>query len=315
MTTGAPRGRIVILEGLPGSGKSTTAHLLRLHLQDVGLDARWWWEHEQPHPIFDYSVIQEALDDGLLQAGLFERAIGNWQKVVRKAEWVVLDGSFFQTPLHAMLLLDWEPDGVAEYIRHVEAVLTAAQPLIVLLQAADPAAALAETAASRGDWFMELLEWRIRHSAYGCRRGLAGVLGVTRYFAAYSELVERLAAQLVLPVLTLRGAKSAFVDRISAALGLPPSTGFEPAPPAAGVLVGAYRAADAYDCYRVVMDGADLWLDGVPRTRLIPRHGLLFELVGTCVTFEFRCDAAGRAEGLRCLGNLPGLVRDWVRVA
>ena len=92
MTTGSPRGRIVILEGLPGSGKSTTAHLLRLHLQDVGLDARWWWEHEQPHPIFDYSVIQEALDDGLLQAGLFERAIGNWQKVVRKAEWVVLDG-------------------------------------------------------------------------------------------------------------------------------------------------------------------------------------------------------------------------------
>ena len=78
--------------------------------------------------------------------------------------------------------------------------------------------------------------------------------------------------------------------------------------------VGTYRAEGADDPYEIVEQGRHLWLDGTPRTRLVARGDTTFELLGTCVKFEFDGASEGPATVLRCTGDLPGLAPEWVRV-
>src|SRR5687767_5330975 len=43
---------LVLVEGLPGCGKSTTAQFLARQLRRAGYRARWHYEEETPHPVF-----------------------------------------------------------------------------------------------------------------------------------------------------------------------------------------------------------------------------------------------------------------------
>src|SRR5262249_31132645 len=45
---------LILVDGLPGSGKSTTAQLVWLQLVRSGYDASWFFEHQSSHPIYKY---------------------------------------------------------------------------------------------------------------------------------------------------------------------------------------------------------------------------------------------------------------------
>jgi adenylate kinase family enzyme len=65
-----------MIEGIPGSGKSTTAQLIANALLCKGVDHKWWYEEEKGHPVYiydDYNDIQFIIDD--LSSGEFERSI------------------------------------------------------------------------------------------------------------------------------------------------------------------------------------------------------------------------------------------------
>jgi tRNA uridine 5-carbamoylmethylation protein Kti12 len=43
--------KLILIEGLPGAGKTTTAIHLGTDLQEQGLSCRWYLEKDEPHPI------------------------------------------------------------------------------------------------------------------------------------------------------------------------------------------------------------------------------------------------------------------------
>jgi hypothetical protein len=308
--------QLILVEGLPGAGKSTTAHMLCRELQRRGLDARWWYEHETPHPVFDYPVVQEVLDHGRLQDGLFERALENWRSVpdlTGSGKWAVFESSFFQTPLHAMLLLDWTTARMTEYVIAAERAIAPAKPLLVVLDQEDIAAAIATVTAARGEWFPEFLDWRIRRSAHGRRRGLSGMPGIIEYFETYRRILKDVTTRLEIPKLVLEGGKATFVDRLVAFIGLPPLAPFETPAMDCSKLTGRYKDVGSDDVYDVADGGGHLYLGGAAPTGLVHEGGLKFGLLGTCVTLEFRPDETGAVRSLICRGNLPNLARDWVR--
>ena len=64
--------RLIVTEGLMGSGKSSTATSLALGLQQRGASYRYWWEGERPHPV----RAPVKLDERLFTAEeLIERAL------------------------------------------------------------------------------------------------------------------------------------------------------------------------------------------------------------------------------------------------
>jgi hypothetical protein len=316
-----PYPSLILVDGLPGAGKSTTSHLLCLHCERHGRPARWYYEHETPHPIFEYDDIQAALDHGTLREGLFDAALEGWRRLAADLadghRTAILESSFLQTPLHAMLLLDWDERRIATYVLEVERAIAPLAPWLVLLRQDDVAAALRETTERRGAWFLEFVEGRVRRSRHGQRRGLAHEKGVVAYLEAYRDLTDRLLGQLRLSRLVLdleREGREAFLPRIADVLGLPAWAAVETPVADLPRFTGRYRDVGSEDVYDVVTDGAHLYLEGAPRTRLLHRGGTAFDVAGTCVRLDFRPDGAGRFPALTCRGNLPGLAADWVRL-
>ena len=96
--------RIIFVDGLPGSGKSTTAQRLSLHLRRQGYRARWVFEHEEPHPVFSDERVR-ALREQSPEADytLFETASAGYRELARiarepNADIMLIDGSLFKPP-------------------------------------------------------------------------------------------------------------------------------------------------------------------------------------------------------------------------
>ena len=76
--------RLVLFEGIPGSGKSTTGQFLARQLMDQGILARWWYEEEAGHPVWlfnDRDSLQhllERLSSGDV-SGVVSDALDRWR--------------------------------------------------------------------------------------------------------------------------------------------------------------------------------------------------------------------------------------------
>src|SRR6185295_5519402 len=93
---------LVLVEGMPGSGKSTTAQWLAGELEHQGRPARWVYEGEVPHPVVDPP-------SGLLRdwKEIPGRHFAGWSRfaaAVRAEETVVVvESAFLQRSVAAML--------------------------------------------------------------------------------------------------------------------------------------------------------------------------------------------------------------------
>src|SRR6185436_16644950 len=83
--------RLILVEGLPGSGKSTTAHALTRHLSGLGMPVRWWYEEELGHPVYvfqDLNSLQQtadAMNDGRYRS-VVAAALDQWRRFVAMVE-------------------------------------------------------------------------------------------------------------------------------------------------------------------------------------------------------------------------------------
>ncbi len=59
---------LVLIEGLPGSGKSMSGQRLTLQLDRLGVPARWWHEEHPGHPLYPFSD-EASLNGSLLTMG------------------------------------------------------------------------------------------------------------------------------------------------------------------------------------------------------------------------------------------------------
>lgn len=309
-------GRLILVEGLPTSGKSTTAHLIARALGN----ATWHFEFELNHPIYDTNRYSELLRDGGFDSSYFEQALDRWSvlaaEIVASGKTVVLESALFQMAIHLMLLADRAETEIADYLRAVRDRILPANPTLVYFRDEDARRSLNTACSIRGDWYQGFLTERVGRSRLGIRREWDGFDGVAAYFTEYLALIERLKGDLDFPIREISMSRT-MEDRnatIAQIFGL--SSFGIPAEriPSAENLSGTYQADGGEDRWVVgTVDGA-LYLDGETRTPLLSVGSRSFELLGTPVTFGFRPDDAA-PEWIECAANLPNLQRIWRRVS
>jgi hypothetical protein len=298
---------LILLEGLPGSGKSTTGQRLQEHL-----GVRWVSEMQPDHPIYafhDRASLNAMLGD--LAAGkheaVIERAVAKWSafasSVRESGHTHVLDSCLFGYLTWTLYPhFDVGPAVVRAYLDRVIALLEPLAPRLIYLRPRDLPAALERIRPARGGQMLEGYEKRAVESPFGRKRGLVGFDGLVSYWQAWREIADDLFERLPFAKLALDTTNRdwpAYDTAISAFLAvspLPPTPRLDREELAG--LVGTYvDPADSVTCRITIEDGTLVAYDlpgAFPRNPLIPAgagrfqaeawaFGVLFERHGLTI--------------------------------
>src|SRR5262245_55515987 len=168
--------RIVIVEGIMGSGKSTTVLRIADQLQASGVSVLGITEGVSPHPIrFDWDEPWEDMPP----AQLAKSAIARWRAYANSASSsesiTVVDGQLFHGNLTSLFLLDADLALISGYLHEVVAAIKPLRPLLIYFHQDDVDRAIRTIGAERGDaWVTYQVDWKLT-SPYAVKHGLAGL--------------------------------------------------------------------------------------------------------------------------------------------
>lgn len=316
--------KLILVEGLPGSGKSTTAHTVARLLADRGVPVRWWYEEEVNHPVYafrDRTTLQQVVDD--LADGEYRRvlatALAQWRRfavLMQGTDSVVLiDGCLLGYLTWSLFPLAVPEAEIREYVAEVERIIAPATPCLIYFYQQDVGASLARLCARRGGDTEQRLIQQSTQSPYGRQRGLQGFAGMVAYWAAYRQLTDAAFAGLALPKLaieTTAGDWPTYRQQVLTFLGLPPAATQRLPDGEAARFVGTYRyeEGDARGSATISVEGGELFLDGVPHVwphnRLVPKARNAFDVES--LPFEIAFSEASDGRIMRMVATGPELL-------
>ena len=130
--------RLILIEGFPGSGKSTTAQWLSRQWQVAGRACRWFYEQQPNHPVV-----------GIPTGAVYE----TWQEyfAYRRERWSVfaadveagnvlsiMESALLQYPIFVMLRRGVAADTIVAFLLSVADIIRPLAPRLVYLKTRDP---------------------------------------------------------------------------------------------------------------------------------------------------------------------------------
>jgi hypothetical protein len=180
--------RLILLEGISGSGKSTIGqHLYRImHLNVYPVE--FYHEFYRPHPIL--GVESEAIVDWIhLSLARWRKFVHDWLK---RDDIAIVDGAFFQCGIGELLERDTDDQTMTNYGREVVSLIKPLQPVLIHLYQEDIAAALKRVTVERPRRWKNRVAELFTNSVYGRNRSLEGF----DLYLDYNKSLRRLSDDL-----------------------------------------------------------------------------------------------------------------------
>jgi hypothetical protein len=208
--------QLILVEGMIGSGKTTTAMRVGDWLAGRGEDARVFCEGAADHPIRTRAEDRLRAEAGLQSpgppggtadagaaGGAGAYADEQWHRLaercLRGRPVIILEGSFLQNSVMPAFI-DGAPARRAEEIfTQIVRQAAPAEPLLVYLRPADIGAAIARVHRVRGEPWSSRNVAFVANSPWARRRGLQGQDAVTRLYEAWEPVVTRLYGRYPFP--------------------------------------------------------------------------------------------------------------------
>jgi thymidylate kinase len=301
--------RLVFVEGLPGSGKSTTAQWIAHEIETGGRPSRWIYEEEMPHPVLGaapgpYSSWKDLLTHRLSAWATFAAAVRASEAVT------VVDSTFLQSSVASMLRRNLEPDTILTYIDRVTDLVQPLDPALVYFLEADSDAAFRRICERRG------MAWTLFHlsasdgMAWTRMRGLSGFDGLLAYWREHARVCDAAVSRSRLRTVIVESGIGDWPARrhhIAEFLGPPWPPRAAHSEPDLARFVGRYRGETGRQACVSVRDDALvveglLWRDN----RLLPRGVAAFDAESWPFRLIFEADTTGVVSRFRLDG--PDLV-------
>jgi len=179
--------KLILIEGFPGAGKSTTTRYIGNTLQQHGIACRWFLEEDEPHPIacLDFEI-----------KGLPEKMIPLWtnfaEQAMQEPVVTILESRLWQNTALFMHMSNWETQDILLFSQQIGQSLVPLSPLLVYLDQENTEVALRRLYAMRGEkWMQEALEMTTVYPWFQSR-GLKDFTGWVQFSKEWQGVVERL---------------------------------------------------------------------------------------------------------------------------
>jgi thymidylate kinase len=180
--------RLILIEGLLGTGKSTLSQFIHLQIKRHGIKSCWYCETQNPHPIIGDSSHHSTLDLALAQL------ISQWQALVAKAlqtkEIIVMDAAFLQYIILTMLTWNIDEMTIMNCIQKMIPVIQPLQPTLLFLNRDHISETLKGLSQSRGPQWMEKSIERFNQTLFARQRNLCGINGFMDFMQNYKNIAE-----------------------------------------------------------------------------------------------------------------------------
>jgi hypothetical protein len=197
---------LIFVEGLPGSGRTTTASWLAARLPSERLLVNLSLEHQPEHPLHGGGTLHpsgdttgEAFFRRYTPASFVHESLQRWQAFVcaaLQAEAIsVLDSYPFQNSIRVLLPLNATPDCLQAYAGHVEALVLPLQPVLIYVTHRDLIHAfhtLSHISAQRGQAWADYVVELLTHCPYARARHLEGFSCALAVLRDYKQLTDSL---------------------------------------------------------------------------------------------------------------------------
>jgi hypothetical protein len=207
----SPR-RLVFIEGLPGSGKSTAAQRLAFEGGRQGRVMHWYYEQDAAHPLAGYFEPRQGGDALPFMA----QARARWHSFARNATagTHLVESHLFQGPIGSLLLQDVPPPVISAFVGELMQAVTPLAPRLIRLVEADARSALGRIIAFRwGALEDNPYIRRFDASPYARAHGLHGFSGYVAFCVACADLAQALVATTPWPVLEVPAATDVAAQR------------------------------------------------------------------------------------------------------
>ena len=229
--------QLIFVEGLPRSGKTTTAVWLAARLHSERLTVNLLLEHQPEHSLNVGSTLHpsrdttgEAFFQRYTSASFVHESLQRWHAFVRTALQTeaisVLDSYPFQNTVRVLLQLHTTPDCMKEYAGHVEALVMPLRPVLIYFNHRDLRQVfhhLSTISAQRGKAWTDYVVELITHCPYARAKHLEGFSGALAVIRDYKLLTDTLLRHSRVPRLVLEdcaGGWEGCYQQIEAFLGL-----------------------------------------------------------------------------------------------
>jgi hypothetical protein len=196
-----PHSRLIVLDGLPGSGKSTTGQWLTSQLQEHGLNTRWLPEADVSHPLWWYEhwngTDYQLPDFENTPVEMFmQTSLGKWKDFTAlthtSGQQYVAESVFFQNSVAMFLMGGAKPVTLVEYAQDVQKITQSLEPILIYFRQNDVAVALRKICTQRGQDFEEELIHNMEQFPYLNQRKLKGLDGVTTLWRDICTMTDAL---------------------------------------------------------------------------------------------------------------------------
>lgn len=191
--------KLIMIEGIPGSGKSTIAQFISRILLHKGYVHKWWYEEEQGHPVYiydDYKTMQKTVD--YLSSGryseIIDMALKKWEEFVAfvqsSSDIIIVDSCLFGYLTWSLFPYNVTKQEIMQYVKDVERIIKPLNPHLIYLYQTDIGAALKKICIRRGGDTEENFVRAATQSPYGKSLDLTGFEGMVTYWKNYRSITD-----------------------------------------------------------------------------------------------------------------------------
>lgn len=321
---------LIFFEGIPGTGKSTSAQRLFLHLENLNQApakpaARWCYEFDNQHPILtppERMHLLESEDWSVQQ--ICKEFLSRWNRLAiataqqQDDQTFILDSAYYQLPVGVLILKNAAGDVVAEYLAEVEEILRPLSPLLIHFVAPNVGEAFRSTCELRAeDHFAEHLVQFVSATAYGVANEVTYVNDIVALLDFTQQIATTATHAAKFSTLMLEIDQNSWSERerqITERLGLPPIPAeISPTIESPSQYTGCYRATEEEELtINLSSDGQRIMLNG--RQKLIAVATDSFMVEASCLRIKFIRDDNGVVQHFELSGPVEIPVKDWLKV-